>query len=135
MTECIEWAERFIATHLTVDAAIVRGNELWVRSEMAGQPGVTELYLFVRIGEKPPPPEFIHEVFRTEEGVLYMVHAWLGLSIPVREVDQETQEALLDAQQKLDISETDSYQRRERVIELMRWSARAGQTTFSADDD
>lgn len=115
-----QWAEDFI-NQANFDAAIIRENELWVCYKYDVS-GVTEAYLLVSSGEESP--ENTYEVFVCEEGRINLLYAWWKQTEPIRSLDQETKKALEAAAQKLD-SMTDPDERRQKVIELMRWSYRA----------
>lgn len=135
-TEGIEWAELMIAKLGSghVLAAIVRGNDLWIRSEgefwQQGRHGITELYKFVPDGSGPYNGQVELEV---DGGTVYIDYAWCDhTQQPSSPQLVECQEALIDAQRKLDVF-TDPQQRATKVLELLRWSHLAGRSDFSFD--
>ncbi len=123
----IDWAEAYLnSVGHPVYAALVRGNELYVRTHTQGPTldkpegeWITELYQFFEHGEVIP--ERIEECgpeVETPGGRVFMVYAWLD---PNENGSDGELEALKDAQRKLD-AYTEPAQRREKVIQLLRWS-------------
>lgn len=134
--DSIEWAEQMIAKlgPAHVLAAIVREDELWIRSEgefwQEGWHGITELYRFVPDGTQPDDDQLELEV---EGGKVYMVYAWADhYQQPTKPRSADTRRALIEAQQKLDVY-TDPAARSTKVLELLRWSHLAGRSDFSYD--
>mgnify|MGYP001575951938 CR=1 FL=1 len=129
-TEGIEWAEAYISTRPgQIRAAIIRGNQLWVRTVMNPSGEATELHQFFAEGEQPTNN---WEEFRTEVGVVHLIWAWEHEYAPPNFPDRESWEALMDSERKLEVY-TDPAQRSAKVLELLRWSALSGSPDFSSD--
>lgn len=131
MNRGIEWAEEFVASQNDVYAAIIRGNELWLLTLGETPEWITECYLFFRHGE--PVEAGIQEVQRTDEGTIYLGYAWLDSMGCMLPENKETREALESAHHKLEMY-TDPAERRQKVLELLRWSYLAS-TGFSFDEE
>lgn len=130
-TDNIDWAEQLLAKRGSAHAlaAIVRGNDLWVRTKgeffEEGWHGISELYEFVPDGAQPSDEHYNLEL-KVEGGAVYMVYAWADhYHQPTGPRYEDSQKALVDAERKLDAF-TDPTDRPMKVMELLHWSHRAG---------